>query len=88
MILDEATANLDEESERLIQQSIDSLAENRTLLIIAHRLSTIEQADNILIIDQGKLVESGSHQTLLDKQGIYNSMIETLVKNEEILSNE
>ncbi len=88
VILDEATANLDEESERLIQQSIDSLAENRTLLIIAHRLSTIEQADNILIIDQGKLVESGSHQTLLVKQGIYSSMIETLVKNEEILRNE
>lgn len=88
VILDEATANLDEESERLIQQSIDSLAKNRTLLIIAHRLSTIEQADNILVIDQGKLVESGSHQTLLDDQGIYSAMIKTLVQNEEVLFSE
>jgi len=88
VILDEATANLDKESEQLIQQSIESLAENRTLLIIAHRLSTIEQADNILVVDQGKLVESGSHQTLLKKKGIYNTMIETLVNNEELLHNE
>ena len=85
VILDEATANLDQESEQLIQQSIDALAQNRTLLIIAHRLSTIEQADNILVLDRGKLIESGTHQHLLANNGIYRTMIDTLLENEALL---
>ena len=74
LIFDEATSALDNESERLVQQAIENLRKNRTSIIIAHRLSTIEQADRILVIDGGKLVEEGIHQTLLSQDGIYASM--------------
>lgn len=74
LIFDEATSALDNESERLVQQAIEHLRKNRTSIIIAHRLSTIEQADRILVIDGGKLVEEGIHQTLLSQDGIYASM--------------
>ena len=74
LIFDEATSALDNESERLVQQAIENLRKNRTSIIIAHRLSTIEQADRILVIDGGKLVEEGTHQTLLSQDGIYASM--------------
>lgn len=74
LILDEATSALDNESERFVQQAIENLRKNRTSIIIAHRLSTIEQADRILVIDRGELVEEGTHQTLLSKNGIYASM--------------
>ena len=74
LILDEATSALDNESERFVQQAIENLRKNRTSIIIAHRLSTIEQADRILVIDHGGLVEEGTHQTLLSKNGIYASM--------------
>lgn len=71
LILDEATSALDTESERYIQHAIENLMTNRTTLVIAHRLSTIEHADHILVLDQGKLMEQGSHQALLDEDGIY-----------------
>lgn len=74
LIFDEATSALDNESERLVQQAIENLRKNRTSIIIAHRLSTIEQADRILVIDGGQLVEEGTHQTLLSQDGIYASM--------------
>ena len=74
LILDEATSALDNESERFVQQAIENLRKNRTSIIIAHRLSTIEQADRILVIDHGGLVEEGTHETLLSKNGIYASM--------------
>ena len=74
LILDEATSALDNESERFVQQAIEHLRKNRTSIIIAHRLSTIEQADRILVIDDGELVEEGTHQTLLSQNGIYASM--------------
>ena len=74
LILDEATSALDTESERYIQHAIENLMNNRTTLVIAHRLSTIEHADHILVLDQGKLVEQGNHQTLLNSDGIYASL--------------
>ena len=71
LILDEATSALDTESERYIQQAMEHLMQNRTTLVIAHRLSTIEHADHILVMDQGKVVEQGSHADLLAHDGIY-----------------
>ena len=71
VILDEATSNLDTESERFIQDSLSVLMENRTTLVIAHRLSTIQKADQILVIEKGKIIEKGKHQELLEKQGRY-----------------
>lgn len=71
VILDEATSNLDTQSERFIQDSLGVLMNNRTTLVIAHRLSTIQKADQILVIEEGKIVEQGKHQELLEKQGRY-----------------
>ncbi|WP_019615938.1 lipid A ABC transporter ATP-binding protein/permease MsbA [Psychromonas ossibalaenae] len=74
LILDEATSALDTESERHIQAALDELQKNRTSLVIAHRLSTIEHADQILVIDDGKVVERGTHNELLAKEAIYHSL--------------
>lgn len=74
LLLDEATSALDTESERLVQDALDVLAANRTNLVIAHRLSTIRSADRVLVLDQGKIVESGTHQELLDKGGLYHQL--------------
>nr|WP_115388040.1 lipid A ABC transporter ATP-binding protein/permease MsbA [Pantoea agglomerans] len=71
LILDEATSALDNESERAIQSALETLQQNRTTLIIAHRLSTIEKADEILLVEEGRIVERGSHQQLLQKNGAY-----------------
>ncbi len=71
LILDEATSAQDAESEALIQQALERILRNRTTVIIAHRLSTVEQADRIAVLDDGKLVELGSHRELLDRQGLY-----------------
>lgn len=76
LILDEATSALDLESEALIQDSLERLAHDRTTLIVAHRLSTITHADQILVIDHGKLAESGTHKQLMAKQGVYSSLFQ------------
>ena len=71
LILDEATAALDNESERLVQDALHHLIPDKTTLVIAHRLSTIEHADQVLVFDEGHLVEQGTHQELLKKNGVY-----------------
>ena len=74
LILDEATSALDTESERAIQAALDELQKNRTSLVIAHRLSTIEKADEILVIEDGRIVERGSHAVLLEERGVYSQL--------------
>ncbi len=74
LILDEATSALDTESERIIQTALERLMENRTTLVIAHRLSTVEQADRIVVLDGGRIAESGTHAELLEAEGQYASL--------------
>jgi subfamily B ATP-binding cassette protein MsbA len=74
LILDEATSALDSESERLVQQALQTLMRERTTLVIAHRLSTVEQADLIVVMDQGRIVEQGTHAQLLSRGGAYSRL--------------
>ena len=75
LILDEATSALDSQSENKIQQAIDTLLQNRTALIIAHRLSTVRNADLILVFDRGGLVEQGTHESLMQSEGVYANLV-------------
>ncbi|WP_178863871.1 lipid A export permease/ATP-binding protein MsbA [Thiomicrorhabdus cannonii] len=77
LIMDEATSALDNQSEQMIQQAMDTLRRDRTVIIIAHRLSTIESADQIVVMEHGKLAEIGNHQTLLSNQGIYAKLYQS-----------
>jgi len=74
LILDEATSALDSESEQMVQQAIDSLMKGRTTIVIAHRLSTIRNADRIVLLDQGKIVQQGCHESLLKEGGLYKEL--------------
>jgi ABC-type multidrug transport system fused ATPase/permease subunit len=79
LILDEATSALDTASEQMVQKALDSLLEGRTVLMIAHRLSTVRKADRIVVLDQGKVLESGSHEELIRQQGKYQRLFELQV---------
>ena len=75
LLLDEATSSLDAESERVVQDALNKLMEGRTSIIIAHRLATIREVDCIYVIDDGKIVEQGTHHELSDRvDGVYNSL--------------
>ena len=76
LILDEATSSLDTESERLVQDAINKMMEHRTSIVIAHRLSTIRHADEIIVLQKGRIVERGTHDELIAKQGFYNKLVE------------
>ena len=75
LVLDEATSALDSESEKLVQNALDNLMKNKTSIVIAHRLSTIQNADNIIVLDKGKIIESGVHKDLMKKDGIYSNLV-------------
>jgi subfamily B ATP-binding cassette protein MsbA len=76
LILDEATSSLDTESERLVQDAINNMMQNRTSIVIAHRLSTIRHADEIIVLQKGKIVERGTHEQLLAQNGFYKKLVE------------
>ena len=82
LILDEATSNVDTRTEELVQKAMDKLTEGKTSFIIAHRLSTIKNADLILVMNDGNIIEQGNHEELINKNGfyaeLYNSQFETI----------
>jgi subfamily B ATP-binding cassette protein MsbA len=76
LILDEATSALDTESERLVQDALDKLMQNRTSIVIAHRLSTVRHADEIVVLRQGEIVERGTHDELMNANGFYRKLVD------------
>ncbi|MEY4128099.1 MAG: hypothetical protein RL737_2288, partial [Bacteroidota bacterium] len=76
LILDEATSALDSESEKLVQDALDRLMTNRTAIVIAHRLSTIRKADKIIVLQDGKIIEEGNHETLIALNGAYARFVD------------
>jgi ABC-type multidrug transport system fused ATPase/permease subunit len=76
LILDEATSSLDTESERIVQDAINKLMQNRTCIVIAHRLSTVQHADEILVMEKGKIMERGNHNELIAKNGLYKKLVD------------
>ncbi|WP_314059959.1 ABC transporter transmembrane domain-containing protein [Empedobacter brevis] len=75
MVLDEATSALDTRSEKLVQEALNNMMQNRTSLVIAHRLSTIQNADKIVVMEAGKIIEEGNHQSLIEKKGVYANLV-------------
>jgi subfamily B ATP-binding cassette protein MsbA len=84
LILDEATSSLDSESERLVQDALDTLMRGRTTFVIAHRLSTVRRANRIVVLDQGAVVEEGTHEELLSKSGLYKRLYDIQFRSDEL----
>ena len=76
LVMDEATANIDTETEQLIQSALETLMQGRTTILVAHRLSTVQHADKIIVLHKGRIRESGTHQQLLERNGIYKKLYE------------
>jgi subfamily B ATP-binding cassette protein MsbA len=76
LILDEATSALDTQSEQVVQNAIENMMQNRTSLVIAHRLSTVQRATRIIVLDQGKMVQMGNHESLMKEEGLYKTLVE------------
>jgi ATP-binding cassette subfamily B protein len=85
VVLDEATAHLDSESERFVQEALEVALEGRTSIVIAHRLSTIREADQILVINGGRVVEQGKHEDLLRAGGLYADLYRTQFADQELV---
>jgi ATP-binding cassette subfamily B protein len=83
LILDDSTSSIDTQTERLIQKALDKLMEDRTTFVIAHRLSTIRRADQILVMDQGRIVERGNHAELLSLEGLYREIYDLQLRDQE-----
>ncbi|MDP6037940.1 MAG: ATP-binding cassette domain-containing protein, partial [Candidatus Latescibacteria bacterium] len=81
LLLDEATSSLDSASEALVQQALERLMQGRTTFIIAHRLSTVQHADQILVLDEGRIVQTGHHHELLEKGGLYKKLCDLQFRN-------
>ncbi|RLB13572.1 MAG: ABC transporter ATP-binding protein, partial [Deltaproteobacteria bacterium] len=84
LVLDEATSSVDSHTEHLIQQALERLISGRTSLIIAHRLSTIRHTDRIIVIHHGQIVETGTHEELLQRKGIYYDLYQLQYKDQEV----
>jgi subfamily B ATP-binding cassette protein MsbA len=82
LLLDEATSALDTESEKVVQNALKNLMKNRTSIVIAHRLSTIQEADQIIVLENGKIEEQGTHNELIRSDGLYRKLIDMQTFNE------
>lgn len=86
LVLDEATSSLDTQSERLVQNALGNLMQGRTTIVVAHRLTTIHRADNIVVLDRGRVVDTGTHQELMSRGGIYRDLYELQFSDESVVS--
>lgn len=82
LILDEATSSIDTRTEKIVQEGMDKLMEGRTVFVIAHRLSTIKNADVIMVLDNGRIIERGNHEKLVDKKGVYYKLYTGMIEQE------